>query len=211
MAKFRLFGEPGWGSVIVEAQLEWYGLEFEFERVGDLFESAEAREKLEKINPLAQVPTLLLPDGTVMTESAAITLLLADMTGENSLVPAPGDASRAAFLRWLVFIVANVYPTYTYGDDPARFVPVDSAQKPFEDTVLAYARKLYEQLEDVASAPWFLGERFSAIDIYICAMTRWQPKRQWFAEHAPKLHAIAEAAQEQEKLRPVWARNLLTN
>ncbi len=43
MAKFRLFGEPGWGSVIVEAQLEWYGLEFEFERVGDLFESAEAR------------------------------------------------------------------------------------------------------------------------------------------------------------------------
>ena len=108
-----------------------------------------------------------------------------------------------------MFIVANVYPTYTYGDDPARFVPVDSAQKPFEDTVLAYARKLYEQLEAVAGAPWFLGERFSAIDIYICTMTRWQPKRQWFAEHAPKLHAIAQATQEQEKLRPVWARNTL--
>ncbi len=150
-----------------------------------------------------------MPDGTVMTESAAITLLLADITGEDSLVPAPGDATRAAFLRWLVFIVANVYPTYTYGDDPARFVPVDSAQKPFEDTVLAYARKLYEQLEAVAGAPWFLGERFSAIDIYVCAMTRWQPKRQWFAEHASKLHDIAEATQEQEKLRPVWARNTL--
>ncbi len=207
MAKFRLFGEPGWGSVIVEAQLEWYGLDFEFERVGNLFESAEAREKLEAINPLAQVPTLEMPDGTVMTESAAITLLLADMTGDDSLVPAPGDAARAAFLRWLVFLVANVYPTYTYGDDPARFVPVDTAQKPFEDTVLAYARKLYEQLEDVAGAPWFLGERFSAIDIYVCAMTRWQPKRPWFAEHAPKLHAIAEATQDIEKLRPVWARN----
>ncbi len=209
MTKFRLFGEPGWGSVIVEAQLEWYGLEFEFERVGDLFESAEAREKLETINPLAQVPTLLMPDGMVMTESAAITLLLADMTSDDSLVPAPGDPTRAAFLRWLVFIVANVYPTYTYGDDPARFVPVDSAQKPFEDTVLAYARKLYEQLEDIAGAPWFLGERFSAIDIYICAMTRWQPKRQWFAEHAPKLHAIAAATQELDTLSPVWARNTL--
>ncbi len=209
MAKFRLYGEPGWGSVIVEAQLEWYGLEFEFERVGDLFESAAAREKLETINPLAQVPTLVMPDGTVMTESAAITLLLADMTGDDSLVPSAGDAERAAFLRWLVYIVANVYPTYTYGDDPARFVPVDSAQKPFEDTVLAYARKLYEQLENVAGAPWFLGERFSAIDIYICAMTRWRPKRLWFAEHAPKLHAIAEATQDLDRLRAVWVRNTL--
>jgi len=207
MAKFRLFGEPGWGSVIVEAQLEWYGLDFDFERVGNLFESAEAREKLETINPLAQVPTLLLPDGTVMTESAAITLLLADMTGDDSLVPKPGDPTRAAFLRWLVFLVANVYPTYTYGDDPARFVPVDSAQKPFEDTVLAYGRKLYEQLEDVAGAPWFLGERFSAIDIFICAMSRWEPKRAWFAEHAPKLHGIAHATQDLDTLRPVWARN----
>ena len=209
MANFRLYGEPGWGSVIVEAQLEWYGLDFEFERVGNLFKSAEARDRLEKINPLAQVPTLEMPDGTVMTESAAITLLLAETAGDDSLVPAPGDAARAAFLRWLVFVVANVYPTYTYGDDPARFVPVDTAQKPFEDAVLAYACKLYAQLEDVAGSPWFLGERFSALDIYVCAMSRWRPKQPWFAEHAPKLHTIAEAAQDLEELRAVWARNTL--
>ena len=209
MANFRLYGEPGWGSVIVEAQLEWYGLDFEFERVGNLFKSAEARNKLENINPLAQVPTLEMPDGTVMTESAAITLLLAETAGDDSLVPAPGDAARAAFLRWLVFIVANVYPTYTYSDDPARFVPVDTAQKPIADAVLAYACKLYAQLEDVAGSPWFLGQRFSALDIYVCAMSRWRPKRPWFAEHAPKLHAIAEAAQDLEELRAVWARNTL--
>ncbi len=210
MTTFRLYGEPGWGSVIVETQLEWYGLDFEFQRVGNLFESAGAREKLETVNPLAQIPTLEMPGGKIMTESAAITLLLAEMTGDDSLVPVPGDAARAAFLRWLVFVVANVYPTYTYADDPARFVPVDSARKPFEDTVLAYARKLYKQLEDVAGVPWFLGERFSALDIYVCAMSRWRPKRPWFAEHAPKLHAIAEATQDLEKLRAVWARNTLT-
>ena len=207
MANFRLYGEPGWGSVIVEAQLAWYGLDFEFERVGNLFKSAEARDKLEKINPLAQIPTLEMPDGSVMTESAAITLLLAETAGDDSLVPAPGDEARAAFLRWLVFVVANVYPTYTYGDDPARFVPVHNAQKPFEDAVLEYACKLYAQLEDVTGSPWFLGERFSALDIYVCAMSRWRPKRPWFAEHAPKLHAIAEAAQDLEELRAVWARN----
>ncbi len=209
MAKFRLYGEPGWGSVIVEAQLEWYGLDYAFERVGDLFDSDEARAKLAALNPLAQVPTLLLPDDTVMTESAAITLLLAEMSGNDSLVPAAGDPARAAFLRWLVFLVANVYPTYTYGDDPARFVTVDEAQEPFRETVLDYARKLYGQLEDVAGKPWFLGERLTALDIYICAMSRWRPKRPWFAQHAPKLHAIAEGTQDLEQLRPVWARNTL--
>ncbi len=209
MANYRLYGEPGWGSVIVEAQLEWYGLEFDFERVGNLFESAAARRQLEAVNPLAQIPTLVLPDSTVMTESAAITLLLADLTGDDTLVPAPGDGDRAAFLRWLVFLVANVYPTYTYGDDPGRFVDVEAARKPFQKTVLEYACKLYGQLEAQAGQPWFLGERFSALDIYICAMSQWRPKRPWFAEHAPRLYAIAMATQELDSLRAVWERNVL--
>ena len=73
MADYKLFGRAGWGSALVEAQLAWYGLPFAFEPVGDLFKEPDARSKLEKVNPLAQVPTLVMPDGTVMSESAAIT------------------------------------------------------------------------------------------------------------------------------------------
>src|SRR5262245_6605486 len=98
MGPMTLYGEPGWGSVLVEAQLEWLGLPYMFEAVGDLFESAEARERLRRVNPLAQIPTLVLPDGAVMTESAAITLYLADLTGRDDLVPGPGAPERAAFL-----------------------------------------------------------------------------------------------------------------
>ena len=35
MGRMRLYGEPGWGSLIVEAQLDWYRLDYAFERVGD--------------------------------------------------------------------------------------------------------------------------------------------------------------------------------
>ena len=84
----KLFGRPGWGSVLVEAQLAWYGLAYETEDVEDLFASAQAREKLAAVNPLAQVPTLILPNGQVMTESAAITLHLADITGLRRVVAA---------------------------------------------------------------------------------------------------------------------------
>lgn len=96
---YKLFGRPGWGSALVEAQLAWYGLVCETEDVDDLFKSAGARETLRAVNPLAQVPTLVLPDGQVMTESAAITLHLADVTGSRDLVPPVAENLRPAFLR----------------------------------------------------------------------------------------------------------------
>jgi GST-like protein len=204
---YTLYGRAGWGSTLVEAQLVWYGLPFKFEPLGDLFKSPDARAKLEKVNPLAQVPTLVMPDGSVMSESAAITLLLADITGQDSLVPGPGAPERAKFLRWLIFIVANIYPTFTYADDPSRFISVNSARDPFRAATDAYAQKLWRVIEGEAVSPWLLGSRFSALDIYVGVMTRWRPKRGWFEVETPKLAAIAHAIDALPKLAPVWARN----
>jgi GST-like protein len=204
---YKLYGRAGWGSTIVEAQLVWYGLPFAFEPVGDLFKEPDARTRLEKVNPLAQVPTLVMPDGGVMSESAAITLLLADLTGKDTLVPAAAAPERATFLRWLVFIVANIYPTFTYADDPARFVSVNAARDPFRAATDAYAQKLWRQVDGAAGAPWFLGERFSALDIYLDVMTRWRPKRGWFESETPRLFAIARRADQKPELTGVWARN----
>lgn len=204
---YTLWGRPGWGSALVEAQLDWYGLPFDYEPVGDLFKDPDAKTRLETVNPLAQVPTLVLPDGSVMSESAAITLLLADVTGSDALVPGPGAKERAAFLRWLVFLVANIYPTFTYADDPARFVSVNNARDPFRAATDAYAQRLWRQVESAAGAPWFLGERFSALDIYLGVMTRWRPRRGWFETETPKLFAIARKADARPELKETWRRN----
>jgi GST-like protein len=207
MSEMILYGRPGWGSVIVEAQLALLGLTCRFEDVGDLFKSQAARDALAKVNPVAQVPTLVLADGTVMTESAAITLHLADITGRDDLVPAPDAPERTRFLRWLIFLVANVYPTFTYADDPARFVDLDAAQGGFRAKVDDYAKRLYGIIEREAGAPWFLGARFSALDIYIGALNHWRPRPDWFAGNAPRLAAIAARVHELPALRAVWARN----
>ncbi len=204
---YTLWGRPGWGSALVEAQLDGYGLPFTYETVGDLFKDPDAKARLETVNPLAQVPTLVMPDGTVMSESAAITLLLADVTGSDALVPGPGAAERAKVLRWLVFLVANIYPTFTYADDPARFVSVNNARDPFRAATDAYAQRLWRQVESAAGAPWFLGERFSALDIYIGVMTRWRPRRGWFEAETPKLFAIARKADARPELKETWRKN----
>ncbi len=203
-----LYARPGWGSAIVELQLAWYGLPYRLEDAGDLLSSPEARARLAPLNPVAQTPTLTLPDGTVMTESAAITLLLADAaTPDSTLVPPPGDPTRPAFLRWLVFIVANIYPTFTYADIPARFVDHPAGQPGFKAQVDAYARRLWHALESQAGTPWFCGPNLTALDLYLGVMTRWRPNRPWFAAHCPRLFAIAEAADALPALRAVWQRN----
>jgi GST-like protein len=207
---YKLYGRSGWGSVLAEAQLVWYGLPYTMEEVGDLFKSAEAQEKLAAVNPLAQVPTLVLPDGRIMTESAAITLHLADVAGREDLVPRPRDATRPDFLRWLVFLVANIYPTYTYADDPSRFVQDPAAAKQFKASVDAYRLKLWGQVEGVAQAPWFLGQRFSALDIYMAAMTHWTPGRAWFIANCPRATAAAAATEALPALADVWKRNFPT-
>lgn len=204
---YKLFARQGWGSALIEAQLAWYALPYEIAEVEDLFASSAAREELRPTNPLAQIPTLILPNGQIMTESAAITLHLADVAGGSTLVPAPCEAIRPLFLRWLIFLVANVYPTFTYADDPARFVPGDGAQAGFRANVDGYAQRLWRQIDGAAKEPWFLGERFSALDIYACVMTRWRPRRAWFEEACPRLYAIALRAEAEPRLAAVWQRN----
>jgi GST-like protein len=209
MSPYVLHGQPGWGSVIVEAQLAALGLPFEFVEVGNLFKSDEARRTLGRVNPLAQVPTLVLPDGAVMTESAAITLHLAEATGRDDFVPTAGHAARPQFLRWLVFLVANVYPTFTYADEPKRFVPGDDeTAKAFVQQVDAYRCRLWQMVAPAAAGtPWFLGERFSALDLYVATMTHWTPGRRWFEEHAPALAAIAARIKGDARFDAVWRRN----
>lgn len=188
----KLYARPGWGSAIVEYQLAFYGLPFERVEVEDLFQSEAGREAVRAVNPVAQIPTLLLEDGTVLTESAAITLWLADRTGSDALVPGAGALERPAFLRWLIFLVANIYPCFTFADDPSRFVSVEEARQPFRAAVNAHAERLWGHVEAAAGEPWFLGSRMSALDAYLAVMTRWRPGTPWFEANAPKILAAGQ-------------------
>jgi GST-like protein len=202
-----LWQNPGWGSAIVEVQAAFYGLPLRLEAVGDLFEDAAARARLAKVNPLCQIPTMLLPGGAVMTESAAITLYLADLTGSEALVPGPAAAERAAFLRWLVFLVAAIYPTFIFGDMPERYVAPDQAEN-LQTRMIEERQRLWLVVEAAASeGPWFLGSRFSALDIYLACMVNWRPGQDWFAEHCPKLARSAAATAALPQLAAVMDRN----
>ncbi|WP_207796696.1 glutathione S-transferase family protein [Sphingomonas oleivorans] len=203
---YVLYAARGWGSVLVEAMLALCGADMRIEQIDGFDHPGENRSKLLAVNPLAQVPTLLLPDGTVMTESAAIALLLAESFPEAGLAPAPDDVRRPIFLRHLIWLVANIYPTFTFADYPERWVERETDR--LIDTVRRHREALWRMFEaEIDPGPWVLGDLFSVLDIYVCAMTHWYPRRAWFEAECPKLHAIALACEADARLSPVWTRN----
>lgn len=204
---YQLFASKGCGSVVVEALLALADLPHTIEYLP--FESlGPGNERLRAFNPMGQVPTLLLPDGTVMTESAAIALLVAARAPASQLAPPAADPSYPVFLRWLMFLAASIYSTFTYADFPERFVTDPDARQELPQRVLEHGRRLWAQLESsLAPAPWTLGTRFSALDVFVSVMTRWRPQRDWFATHCPKLTAIAKSVDARPELAAVWARN----
>ena len=201
---YRLLGCRGCGSFIVEAAFRVAGIAYQYEEV-DYEQPGPARDRLISLNPLGQVPTLIMPDGSVMTESAAILLLVNDLAPQAGLVPPPGAPERARFLRWLVFLVAAIYPTFTYGDDPKKWLPDPADAATLRSATDRHRQKLWRQIEaEITPDPWFLGTRFSALDLYVGAMVHWRPRQAWFAEECPKLAAIAVETERLPALTPLF-------
>jgi len=207
MKKPLLLGSTGCGSVIVEFGFNLAGLSYDYEAV-DYADDSPTRPRLLQVNPLGQVPSLVLPDGQVLTETLAMLHWIQDQVPSVSLIPPPGDPARAVFYRWAVFLIAAVYPTWTYGDDGKKWVAGDEAAgKALRESTDEHRKKLLKQLEGACGAPHFLGERFSAIDLYLAAMSHWRPGRKWWSAEAPKLLAAAQAASAKPEVKKVVARD----
>ena len=206
MKKPLLLGCRGCGNVIVECAFALAGVEIDYEEV-DYAEASPTRPRLLQFNPLGQVPTLVLGDGTVMTESLAIVHYVDEYWPNAGLIPPPGDEARAAFYRWAVFIVAAVYPTFTYGDDPAKWVANEEGAKQLRESTNRHREALWRQVDAAAGSPWFLGERRSALDVYLAVMTHWRPGRKWFAANTPRIVAIAQRLAALGEIAPVLKKN----
>lgn len=203
----ELWGSPGCGSIIVEMALALTDLPH---RVVDVPYQVpgEARQALLRLNPLGQVPVLVLPDGTVMTESAAILLHIAEQAPASGLLPPVGDPARPGALARLVQLCAAVYPTFTYGDFPERWtLPGEPAARLRATTNAAREAYFRRWQANWGGGPFALGAGISALDLYLAAMTAWRPGPQWFQREAPSLFAAAEATRAHPALAPIAARH----
>lgn len=111
---FVVYGEAG-SSVAVEADLTLAGASYRVE-------SAPAERLGSTPNPMAQAPSLVLPAGELMTESAAVLVWLADSFPEQPLAPPPKNPARPQFLRRMSFVSAAIYALYWIRDESSGVV-----------------------------------------------------------------------------------------
>lgn len=204
-APWQILATKGCGSALVEAALALAEIPYQRHEVD--YSSPEGRARIAEHNPLGQVPTVILPGGQVMSESAALVLHIDGLRPQAGLLPPPGDPQRPEALRWLLFLVAAVYPTFTYGDEPAKWVGAGDAADALRRSTDEHRTALWRQVEAAARAPWFLGPRLSALDVYLAVMTHWRPGWSWFADTCPRIAAIAAALDRDPRLAQVWADN----
>ena len=206
---YTIYGDLRTGAFSSEAALAEAGAPYTFELVS-LDKNAQKAPEFLRVNPSGKVPALRLPDGAIVTESLAIILTIADRFPAAKLLPDAGSAARAEAYRWLAYMAGEIYPMVEISDFPERFV----GQGVEADMLRAKARSRIREslllLERTVEGPWFLGETFSALDIYVVMFTRWRNTvgRDWLeGGHIPKLHALAEGLSKRERVAPVWQRH----
>jgi GST-like protein len=199
------------GSASVEVLLAALGLDFELRDAtpwsappGPYF------GELGRVNPLAQLPTLVTPGGEVLTESVAILWTLLERHPSDWL-PAPSTRDRAACLRWMQFAAANVYAAVGAADYPARWTTSKSAAARAAVERAAVAR-MQLAWDIIAGAfpqrrGFLFGARPTVADVYLANLSRWWKMRDHLRAAHPAFEALMRRVDRLPAVAPVWRRH----
>lgn len=201
-----IYGALGSGSVPVEAALTLLGIAYEVVEAAP-WAGPDEQAKVAPVNPVKQVPTLVLPSGEVITESAAMLIGLADLHPGARLAPSPTDPGRAQFLRWMVYIPASIYSMYWIRDVPSRLAEGDEAEAVILERTSERIADCWRMMDQqVSPGRYILGEALSVLDLYVTVLSRWNPRRRRFYEVAPKMAEVVRRLDADPRLADLWAR-----
>lgn len=163
----RLYGIRASRAARCIWMLEELGLEYE--NVPVSFVGDVQKPEYLAINPNGRIPALVDDDGTVVWESMAINLYLAEKY-DGGFRPR-SDAERGHVLQWTLWGVteleSGVIDAFVHrvmlpeGQRDARIADAGEAK---------LARPLPVLDGQLAKSPYLLGDRFSAADLNVCAI-----------------------------------------
>ncbi len=182
----------------------WMLHEVEAEYEARLLEYGDdmAHEDFLTINAMGKIP-VIVDDGRVVTECAAICAYLADRFPDSDLAPDPDE--RHDYYRWLFFAAGPLEQAVTmrqFGADPSAEQEKMLGFGSFDRVIAALDRKL-------SNADYVCGHRFTAADVYLGSHIIWGlefqslPERDSFKAYADRLttrSAYREAKTIDEKL-----------
>lgn len=173
----------------VAIALHWYGMAFSRDTRSIFGDAAQ----IALISPLTRIPALVLADGEVLIDSAAILDHLDEQAGPARALLPPGGAPRRRVLQATALaqgtmekVLAVVYERHFH---PAAHISVE-----WQERCLSQASAGLEALEQRCAAPWFCGDSFSHADVMASCLIAYLhlrlPEISAPGQY-PKLHALA--------------------
>lgn len=202
---YTLYGTDDSGSCMIEIALPrcavpWHRVD------ASSWQDGEGSAALARINPLKQIPTLVTPDGQVLTESAAILIHLGlEFPAANLLA-----GNRGQILRGLVYIAANCYSAIGIIDYPQRWLGnvnetvqaqlVTGTRRYLHQAWVVFADQFAEQLFAPNGAP-------NALGLMAAAVSRWDEAREALSGLAPGFTQTLAQVDIDPVVAPVFARH----
>ncbi len=204
---YKLYWGQVTGAMAPQILLEEVGADYE-RVVLDMEKGEENDAAYLKINPRGQVPALILPDGSILTESAAMVLHIADSYPESGLLPLPGSTERAQVYRWLIYAVANIYEADLRLFYSERF----ATDADCVDSIKSRAREdidvCWDLLEHVFDdGPFLLGKQYSVIDPYLLMLAQWHEQIETLLARCPKLKRLCDTVRQRPAVDRIWSQH----
>ena len=163
-------------------------------------------EQLE-INPNGWLPVLTW-EKTGMYECAAITLFLCDKYPESNLAPLPNEPERAVFLQTLIYFSNSVQTAFQTFHYPDRFVDKQQIEANAQRRGIQRLKETWNVVnEQIDDKIWILGNRFSAVDIYLFMLTTWL--KPWLGHPSvnefPNVKRVADAVMLRPSIQYVYS------
>ena len=200
---YTLYNRPGSGGFAVEAAFALADQPFELISI-DSAPSTPLPEDFRDINPWKQVPTVITPDGNMITETGAILIHIAGKWPGPQTGPEPWTDAHANLMRWCVFLSANLYEGILRFAYPARYTTDPDGQKALLTAQAVRNQQAFELLEqELQDKPFLLGENLSVADVYMAMIYNWHRER----PNLPRCTALTHAIAGHPVIAPIWQRN----
>lgn len=163
----KLYYKSGACSLSPHIVLREAGLDFSIEKVDLATKKTETGDDFLAVNPKGQIPTLLLNDGSILTEGVAIVQYLADQKPDRQLMPEQGTPARYHALEWLNYIATELHK---------GFSPLFNPKTPDDFKAVtreALSKKFAYVNESLKDNQFLLGARFSVADAYLFTVMGW--------------------------------------
>ncbi len=213
----KLYGRIGTGVASVEALMNELEVPHEYIEVpvnkDDAYRSDPA---FFDINPLGQVPYILCEDGTIMSESGAMMIAIADRFGRNKMVdhglyiPSADDPVRNTYIRFMLFFATGIYYHHLFYAYSNRYVSSPTAQGELRTNALKELEKLFRfSTTQLGNQAYFLGDDCSPFDLYAAMLFTWYPNFPEFALKNPIIKEFCKRVMTRPKSKKIWEKHEL--